>query len=282
MSYGDGKEMAISGDQPVPKFAAPPVIETVLGVEFARLEKWGVPHFGIFWNQIKEQFPNYSVKPPLDSQIEDFDKPKPRAGPQLQFLSEPGFRCWFMDGENRTLIQVQSNRFTFNWRKTGEADAYPHYDESIRPAFQRVWRQFVDFVEQQQLGEVDVVQSEVTYINHLEVGKGWDTPSDLGKVFPCWSGKTRGEFLGAPENVGFDVTYRMPDEKGRLRISTKPAIRHEDGAEIIQLTLTARGKPAGSDSDSVLRWLDMGREWVVRGFTDFTSEQMHTLWRRSV
>jgi hypothetical protein len=61
----------------------------------------------------------------------------------------------------------------------------------------------------------------------------------------------------------------------------KPAIRNEDGVEILQLTLTARGKPDGSDLESVLNWLDVGRQWVVRGFTDFTSEQMHTLWERS-
>ena len=74
--------MENSSEKPIPRFSAPPVIETILGVEFARLEKWGVPYFGIFWNHIKEQFPNYAVKPPLDSQIEHFDKPKPPASPK--------------------------------------------------------------------------------------------------------------------------------------------------------------------------------------------------------
>ncbi|MCB7130454.1 MAG: TIGR04255 family protein, partial [Candidatus Brocadiales bacterium] len=186
-----------------------------------------------------------------------------------------------IDADDRTLIQVQGNRFTYNWRKRGTEDAYPHYDQSVRPAFQHVWQEFAQFVEKHKLGQVSVVQCEVTYINHLEVGKGSVQASSLAKVFPCWSGKTSGEFLPAPENVGFDVTYRIPDERGRLRISLKPAIRNEDGVEILQLTLTARGKPADSDPDSVLGWLDMGRQWVVRGFTDFTSEQMHTLWQRS-
>lgn len=273
--------MASSGDKPIPKFSAPPVIETILGVEFARLENWGVPYFGLFWNQIKDQFPNYAVKAPLASQIEDFDKPKPPAGPQIQLLSVPEIRCWFIDADDRTLIQVQPDHFTYNWRKMGTADAYPHYDESIRPAFQHLWQQFAQFVEQHQLGQMNVVQCEVTYINHLEVGKGWEAPTDFATVFPCWHGKTSGQFLPAPEKVGFDVIYRIPDGRGRLRISMKPAIRHQDGVEVLQLTLTARGKPAGSDSDSVLGWLDMGRQWVVRGFTDFTSEQMHTVWKRS-
>jgi len=176
---------------------------------------------------------------------------------------------------------VQGNRFTHNWRKTGPTDAYPNYDESVRPAFERTWQRFLDFVNENQLGEVNVVQCEVSYINHLEVGQGLTSVSELHEVFPCWSGKANGTFLPAPENVGFDVTYPMPSHEGRLHVSMQPAIRHQDGQEILQLTLTARGKPKGSDPDSVLAWLDKGREWVVRGFTDFTSTKMHRLWQRS-
>lgn len=273
--------MAGPDQSPLPKYRAPPVIETVLGVEFTRLEKWGIPYFGLLWSQIRDEFPNYEVKPPLGSDIEQFDKPKGPPVPQVQILLQPEIRCWFIGADDRTLIQVQGNRFVFNWRKRGVADAYPHYDSSIRPAFQRAWQQFAEFVDQHQLGQVNVVQCEVSYINHLEIGKGWDSAADLHEVFPCWLGKTNGEFLRAPENVGFDVSYRMPDKRGRLRVSMKSAIRHEDGAEILQLTLTARGKPESSEIASVLEWLDMGRKWVVRGFTDFTSENMHTLWQRS-
>jgi uncharacterized protein (TIGR04255 family) len=197
-------------------------------------------------------------------------------------LSEPGLRCWFLDGHDRTLIQVQNDRFVYNWRKTGPEDVYPHYDESVRPAFQRAWGQFVDFVQDNHLGDVNVVQCEVTYINHLEVGKGWQTPSDIRNVFPCWSGKSQAGYLPSPESVQFDVVYRMPDDKGRLRVSMKPAIRNQDGVEILQLTLTARLRPTASNSNAVLDCLDRGREWVVRGFADFTSDQMHGLWKRSV
>ena len=99
---------------------------------------------------------------------------------------------------------------------------------------------FADFVQQQQLGQVRPVQCEVTYINHLEIGEGWCSAADVSRIFPSWSGKMNGEFLPPPESVGFDVTFRMPDEKGRLRVSLKPAIRTEDGVELLQLILTAR------------------------------------------
>jgi uncharacterized protein (TIGR04255 family) len=273
-------EMADPSRMPLPKFSAPPVIETVLGVEFDRLENWGVPHFGLYWSTIKDRFPRCVVKPPISTQIEVFEKPKLPVMVPVRQATEPEIRCWFIDGDDRALIQVQGNRFTYNWRKMGEGDSYPHYDEGIRPAFSRELKNFLAFVREQQLGEVNVVQCEVSYINHIEVGQGWDAPDDLHKVFPCWSGRSMGEFLPPPENVSFDVSYRFPENRGRLRVSVRPAIRHKDGREILQLTLTARGRPIGDTETSWAKWIDLGREWVVRGFADFTASAMHAQWNR--
>jgi len=265
----------------LPKYLEPPVVETVLALEFAPIENWGIPHFGLFWQRIRNEFPRFQVQPPLESQIESFHLPQspPTAG--LRLMSTPEVRCWFVDSDDKTLIQVQNNRFIYNWRKRGEEHAYPHYDENIRPRFERVWRLFREFVEAQpELGAVEIVQCEVTYVNQLEAGKGWDSADDVKDVFRCWSGSTGG-FLPAPETVGFNVRYRMPNDRGRLHIAMTPAVRNLDGVEILQLTLTARGRPDSGTTDSAIHWLDVGREWVVRGFTDITSEKMHTLWQRS-
>lgn len=272
--------MGYSDRKPLPKFAAPPVVETVIGVEFAQLQNWGIPYFGLFWNQVKNRFPKYVVKPPLESQIETFDKPKPQQT-RLQVLTEPEVRCWFIDSDDRTLIQVQNNRFTYNWRKAAADDTYPHYSEVIRTSFESAWKQFSAFVEEEHLGELNIVQCEVSYINHLDVEKGWHTAADISGVFPCWSDQSMGLFLPPPEAISFDVSYRLPDDRGRLRISLRPAIRNKDGVEILQLTVTARGKPNDSTMASILEWIELGREWVVRGFADFTSADMHRLWERT-
>lgn len=121
----------------------------------------------------------------------------------------------------------------------------------------------------------------MTYVNHLEVGKGWSSAADIGNVFPAWVGRTSGSFLPSPEGVAFEARYLIPDRAGRLRISVRPAIRNSDGVEIIQMNVSARGGPRGSDDGSLIDWIDKGREWVVRGFADFTSVAMHGIWKRS-
>jgi uncharacterized protein (TIGR04255 family) len=267
--------------RPLPRFSDPPVIETVVGVEFAPLAKWDIPHFGLFWHEVEQQFPRFRVQPPLESQIERFGRPTGQSEARVLLSTKPELRCWFLAADDRTLIQVQNNRFIFNWKKEAAEDKYPHYDQTIRPAFCREWSRFRRFVESRELGELLIVQCEITYINHLDAGKGWSSASDLPEVFPCWSGQTSGNYLPNPEDVTIEARYALPNQIGRLRVSARPAIRNSDGAEIIQLNLTARGEPRGSDDDAILSWIDSGREWVVRGFTDFTSAKMHRIWNRS-
>jgi hypothetical protein len=63
-----------------------------------------------------------------------------------------------------------------------------------------------------------------------------------------------------------------------LQFASQPGVRKADGAEIIQLTITALGKPLSSQESDIFAWLDKGRSAVVTGFRQFTSEQVNRLW----
>jgi len=271
--------MADAG-QPLPDFDNPPVVETVLGVEFVPLSKWGVPHFGIFWHEIKTEYPRFEVQPPLVSQMERFGKPTTLL-PQvtLELVAQFPVRCWFIHQSDTRLLQVQNDRFIHNWRKVGTTDTYPHY-EHIRPIFAQEWTRFCEFLAAQGIGAPEVRQCEVIYINHIDPGKGWQTLADLPDVLGTRIGAETDHFLPAPETVGLTASYPMPTEQGRLHVQMQPVIRHADAAQTLQFTLTARGRPTSSQTVDLLRWFDLGREWVVRGFADFTTARMHALWRR--
>jgi len=266
----------------MPNFDAPPVVETVLGVEFSGLDRWGVQHFGLLWNQMRDRFPKFDVVAPLGSDIEEFGAPVyNRPQPSVQLVTEPEMRCWFIDEFDQTLVQIQKNRFIYNWRKTETGDKYPHYKNSIRPAFEKVWNEFNSFIAHEQLGSLNILQCEVTYINHLEIGTGWESTNDIGEVFTTLREPKQGEFLPLPEALSFNSVYIMPEKLGRLRVSVKPALRNSDGKEILQLTLTARVKATDEVGD-LMKCLDLGREWVVRGFADLTTQRMHNIWKRKV
>lgn len=271
----------IGPKKPLPDFTDPPVIETLLGIQFVPLGLLSVPHFGLYWQRVRDKYPKQETKPGLSPVIEEFGS-QTGFGPaiEIEVVSEPVARCWFIDQSSTQLIQVQKDRFIRNWRKGTREDVYPRY-ENLKPRFREDWEQFCEFLESERLGTPEINQCEVTYVNHIEIGKGWEAYGEVHKVIRFWSDGSPRDFLPEPEKVNINMRYLMPDKRGRLHVTLQPAIRRQDAVEILQLNITARGKPASSRIEDILDWFDMGHEWIVRGFADLTTREMHSLWGRT-
>ena len=65
---------------------------------------------------------------------------------------------------------------------------------------------------------------------------------------------------------------------GRLHMAADLAWAGEERRPIVLLNLTARGAPRAGDIPSALEFLDVGRYWVVKGFTDLTTDTFHRRW----
>ncbi len=270
------------GERTLPDYDDPPVVETVLGVQFAPLQGWGVPHFGLFWNEIKAEYPDFQVQPPLPSDVGvsvGLDM-GPTTGPRVQVTAGVPVRCWFFDASRARLIQLQSDRFMHNWIKAVPSQRYMHY-EDVRPIFHREWKRFIAFLDRERIARPGMVQCEVTYVNHIDQEKGWSSFGDLPSVIAPWAGNGSTGFLPPPDAVLLSARYPI-SEQASLTVVVEPAIRNLDSKAIIQLRLTATALAKSNDVEEICRWLDLGRSWVVNGFTDFTSPHMHEVWRRRI
>ncbi len=268
------KGQAVAGSS-LPDFSNPPAVETLLGVHFKPLSGWSVPHFGLFWREINVDYPKVEVHPPIATEMALRFEVDPRRV-QFQLTSEVPVRCWFIHKSATRLVQLQNSSFIQNWRKASAGAPYLHYDD-LRPSFVRMWKIFREFLRKNAVKQPNVTDCEVTYINHIDRGRGWNQFAELPEIIPSWSGLSSGKFLPAPVSVSINAFYQIPDA-GRLEIMLQPGVRQEDGKETIQLVLTARCKPRSKATNEVMRCLDIGHEWVVRGFDDFTTPKMHEIW----
>ena len=260
-------------------FKDAPVIETVLSIQFKPIPGFTIPHFGLYWKEIREEFKHCEIKNPIVHMMEDFQQgPAQRSSViDLELSPERAIRYWFMDHTRNTFIQVQQDRFIFNWQRIEKEDVYPRY-KTTREKFLNEWKRFCDFLTSENLPTPEVDQCEVTYVNHLEYTAGWDSYGELNKIVSYWSGKASGDFLPPPEKVNINIRYAIPNNQGRLYVSLQPVIRTRDAIEVLQLNLTVRGAPVSSKTEDVFNWLDLGRKWIVQGFTDFTTNEMHQEW----
>jgi hypothetical protein len=143
---------------------------------------------------------------------------------------------------------------------------------------------FLEFAHSEQIGEIVPTQCEITYVNHLPAGIGWENHSEVDRVVTTWKNAYSDAFLPVPEDVNFAARYRMLDEAGhavgRLHVNFQPAYRNADDRPIFIMNLTARGKPEPADITGVFQLFDREHDWIVRGFTSLTSTTMHKLWGR--
>jgi uncharacterized protein (TIGR04255 family) len=267
----------------LPDFTNPPVIEVALSVQFEPLDALRTLHLGLLWAEFRERFPRTEEHPPRPPVIEEFGvRRKPKMDVRVE-VAVPVPQVRFLTDKGNEIIQAQQDRFVHNWRKVGAGDEYPRY-ESVKRKFEEELRAVRQFVARERLGELIPNQCEITYVNHIISGEGWERHGELAKIVTVCTTHYSDTYLSEPEEVKFAIRYVIPatDGKplGRLHITLDPGYRISDDRPVCIMVLTARGRPDGEGIEGALRFLDVGREWIVRSFTSVTSPRMHEIWGR--
>ena len=266
----------------LPGFANPPVNEVVLSVQFDPLPSLQIHHFGLLWNEFRARFPKVESHPPIDRAIETFQR-EPAVQRQITFeLVNPFMapRVWFVSPAGNELLQIQRDRFIVNWRRVKPDDKYPRYPH-VRSMFEREFQIFAAFVAQQKLGDIVTNQVEVTYINQIQPCAVWDRHAQVGRVLNVMAPEFKDEKLPTPELFRFSAQYVVgPTDApiGRLHLDFQPGFRGSDRKAIFAMNLTVRGKPMGDGLAGALKFMDVGRENIVRGFHALTTPAMHKEW----
>lgn len=267
----------------LPDYERPPVIEVACGIQFVPLTRFQATALGLFWQTIRDEYTEVQEMAPLPQIIEQLSSVSEPTDAKIEMFGIPPLpRMFFLHKESCWLMQVQRDRFLHNWLKERDEYSYPHYP-LIYERFWKAWERFLLFCNDEKIESPVVNQLEITYINHIPVGQGWETLADLGNVFRDigWIGSDR--FLPPPESAGLRLTFLLPDSQGRLHVSVKHAVRVSDKQPVLLCELTARGLPDKKDVTAIKNWFGLGREWIVRGFADIMNiDVQKEQWGRKV
>ena len=255
-----------------PDYEKPPVIEVVCGIQFKTIEGLLIPHFGLLWEKFKSDYPICREVPPLSPVIEAFADSKPVS---LKFSDVPPLpRIWFIHKNDNGIIQIQRDRFLHNWRKVREEDEYPRYPNVIK-MFQSRLEQFKSFLIENEFEDIEPLQLEITYINHIPKGDGWISLKDIANIFPDFSFRSEDDrFLPEPEIINWRTSFLLPEKLGRFHINIRSSSLVETETPIITLNSTVRGISQDLSPEGMKSWFDLAREWIVRGFVDLTGKEV--------
>jgi uncharacterized protein (TIGR04255 family) len=271
--------VTLTTSKELPEYDNPPVNEVVCGILFERIDKLLNPYLGILWEKFKTEYSECREVAPLIPVIENLDRPSQQ---RSQYVDVPPLpRTWFVHSSGNGIIQVQRDRFLHNWRKIRSEDEYPRYHRVIN-MFRTHLSRFTEFLDENRLGVVTPLQYELTYINHIIQGEGWETITDVGTVFPNFAWHTAETyFLPDPDSMNWHTSFSLPNRAGRLHTRIQTAMRRGDERPLLRFELTARGIGNYTTLDAMWNWFELAHEWIVRGFADLTDPQVQkNLWRR--
>lgn len=255
---------------PLPSYKEPPVNEVVCGLKFAPLQKFMLPHIGLFWKSVLKDFPSCEHAPPLGF-----------VGSTDSATNIPVPRVWLINQTDDRLIQIQKDIFYYNWRRRPISNKYPRYKSVIKP-FKKHLSSFIEFINTNDIGSITPIEYELSYINHIFPEHGWRTPAEFGKIFPDARWRySKDRFLPDPEQISWRVAFPLPNDSGRLSVKIDSGFRKIDETPLYIMEIKAHGIGASDALNDMWKWFDVAHEYIVRGFADLTSQKIQQrAWKR--
>ncbi|MCK5424536.1 MAG: TIGR04255 family protein [Emcibacter sp.] len=259
-----------------PHFKKPPIIEVVCSVAFAPIEKFQSVHFGEFWSKIKSEFPETQDVPPIN-RVPEIQENRVT----FEFgTSLPLPRVWFVGNDQHELIQLQKDRFLFNWRKLDDGE-YPRFEE-VFDAFKQYWNEFISFIDENQLGSIHIKQLELSYINEDYEQDSSKTTADLASILksPVMALKQH-SFLPELNALNWKTAYLLPNNCGQLTVHVTNGIPKPQKPLILRMDFVVAGMPSKDMNEPLDNWFKLARDWVVNSFLELTCEDIQkTKWER--
>lgn len=266
--------MARSHPKKFVDFQKPPVVEVVCGVTYRLPRRINPALVGVFWQRLRSHFPVLDEAPPLPSVVM-------RESLEFEISDLPPLsRIWMLSSDARQLIQLQGDRFIYNWKRAEDKDEYPSYVAVIR-AFERYYSLYAKFLDSIDLRGFEVTGLELTYVNHIGHENGLDMVAPAEVLRDHHFERSESRYLEPPTEFHWRSQYPMPNDFGALVVLANTATRRNSGDRLVRVDLTAKGLPQPFSDATRRDWFDTAHERIVRGFCDLTNPLLHDVWGRT-
>ena len=236
-----------------------PLNEVVLGVQFQTpLDIMTV--FKII-DIFKSDFPIIAEQSLLPSVIDSPDQPQVK-----KMLNTFCSRKHLISPNSNMLIQVQPDRFLFNWRRVEENISYPRFDN--------IYDHFDIALEKLKLVigadyESKLNQLELTYVDHVILEDFRRNDFNPGNVF---------NFFNCDNDIkNINLEYSIPFEEigGVWNLLLKSALRKKDNKKLLVYESTCRGFLSLDIRD----WFEKAHEIQLMQFMEGLTDEAKAIWK---
>lgn len=248
-------------------FDAPPLDEVTIGRQFLHRSDFLIPHFGAYWERVRDRLPKVAHAPPIVDGAE-----------QSEVMEEFAFlpRVWLLTADEAQLVQLQQNRFHYNWRRRGETSTYVRFKNVLADAL-LYWDALDSAVDEMTGKRLQPTRAELTYVNFLEIEGVKSAGEVMERSLKDFRWNSSSRHLRSPSGAVHNVSFKVPDIDALLTVNAATATRASTKAKGVKLDLSVRGKC--DDQHSFESWAKKAHEFLLSSFVDLTTPEMHKLWR---
>lgn len=241
-----------------------PLVEVAFGVRFVAPE-FDVIQFGEYYQLIRERFPTRSMAVPIATrQVSD------QINQTIEVPTLP--RVWFEQGTR--LIQLQSDRWVYNWRQTSRApEKYPGF-EVLFSEFSERWEQFLAFTGAAFQLPLHIEELSLTYVNQIRDVASLQTP-----IF-SFRERPPADDLPVPELWVTQLRFALAKENAKLNVSARPAIHIETQERMTQLDVSVESikAPRAENLAQSYAWFESAHALVHRAFRGLVRKEWRSQW----
>lgn len=245
---------------------------------FAPVEGFTVGDVGLFWARVRDEFPICQAVDRLRPTIESF-------GGELNFqitlsneVEVP--RAFFRNKNANELIQLQSDRFAYNWMRS-ENSEYPRHKKTIS-RFWELFGRFETFLAERGLPEPKLQQCELINVNIAPLQEFGGTYASALKIFslmqdvPIWPDRI--ELEAATIQTHYVIKNEEGAPIGRLHFEINPVRNAASGEDALRFDLIARGPSSPLDRRSAERFFSEARDYINTAFLRLTTDEARRAW----
>jgi uncharacterized protein (TIGR04255 family) len=259
-------------------FERPPVAEVALAVEFGEPVLDATSTLSSFWPKIARDYPRVEPQPLLPTMEESFEIPAQGTVISFQVLGGPESARYFLVSDTgNDLIQVQSSRFGYNWRKERSEAEYPRYGH-VRERFKVGYEAYLETALGLQKSPRPT-WCEISYVNPMLAAVGGPRP-ELSTLIARLSPEKLSA-LPQPYNTSLSERFQLQrdgEPYARFYMDVESTVQMPERRLGYTITLTMRGRVPSPDLNGVLAFFDEGRSTIVQTFRDMTTPERHEEW----
>lgn len=247
------------------EFEKPPIIEVVLGLGLNH-SHFDASYFGRYYQLIKNEYFHVTNQPPIAP---------PNVSNAVDLISiHP--RVWFETEDREKLIQLQPDRFHFNWRKQHQqSQVYPSFEKIYRD-FQIEYDRYFEWLKSEGFWQDNLVNRfELTYINHLELNDLWKNVKDIGNLITVFNGM-QDITKATLRSLQLNTINELNEKERKIFISIKNGQRVNDQSDILVFELTVR-EPI-DDLKEIDDWFGQAHDHIMDHFIACTTNDAQNLW----